>query len=584
MNLFRLAALALALLTAAPAVAQFQVPDHSVPIGRGGSAQGFKNAAPGTLGYPLVSNNATSDPSFQRLPNVGLVPGAANTVKGSVDGATTSDLVLTSCSAVYQFTQWLSGTGWRCGVTPVLPSRTVAATLDLSAYTNVRTQSYATAPDGGGAQFYKLSGTQFLDQNITAGTISGNGGSGCTNGSYPVYSFSGGQGTGFMARITVAGNVVTAITKFFNAGGFGYAPGDVLATTIAGCASTVTYTVSGVTTPKASFTDAAGNKWQYAATPFLDPRQFGAKFDWLNVDATATDDYASVQAALDYASYTTSINNFIVNGAPLAGGKVLLPRGIAKINSPLTVWGSTQFFGLGPQVSGLHLADAWASGATHFVTLCDPTALVACFGVQIADMALSATQTAVANASTYMLYSNAGQQQRMINNVAIYGGKRGCFGYDTGYGGAALVASYDLFCTVFPLSASNGITINAGTTIFSFKNTIVEGSYTGNGVQVLGGQIVFDTFHTEQITTGIDVNMAVSTHSIVVKNATGGAGCTELIKLEATNTLGNFSIENAVRNGCTRMITNGQPGGANFVGDIMPTQKIISCNPGAPCN
>lgn len=110
-----------ALLFASPALAQWQAPDHSVPIGRGGGATGFKFAAPSTAGLPLASNGATSDPSFQQLltggvadnaitspkiaagavldvkiaagaaTNAKLVSGAANTAKGSVDGVNVTD-------------------------------------------------------------------------------------------------------------------------------------------------------------------------------------------------------------------------------------------------------------------------------------------------------------------------------------------------------------------------------------------------------------------------------------------------------------------------------------------------------------
>lgn len=47
-----------------PALAQWQVPDHSVPVGRGGSASGFKSAVPGSAGQTLQSTGTGSDPVF----------------------------------------------------------------------------------------------------------------------------------------------------------------------------------------------------------------------------------------------------------------------------------------------------------------------------------------------------------------------------------------------------------------------------------------------------------------------------------------------------------------------------------------
>jgi polygalacturonase len=61
-----LALLAFLLAFSTTAAAQWQVPDHSVPIGRGPGFTGFKNAAPGASGLPLVSNGVASDPSFQQ--------------------------------------------------------------------------------------------------------------------------------------------------------------------------------------------------------------------------------------------------------------------------------------------------------------------------------------------------------------------------------------------------------------------------------------------------------------------------------------------------------------------------------------
>jgi microcystin-dependent protein len=61
-----LAAAALAV-AAVPVDAQWQTPNHSVPIGKGVGNTGFGNAAPGAAGLPFVSNGASVDPSFQVL-------------------------------------------------------------------------------------------------------------------------------------------------------------------------------------------------------------------------------------------------------------------------------------------------------------------------------------------------------------------------------------------------------------------------------------------------------------------------------------------------------------------------------------
>lgn len=91
MKLLSSIALSLVLLSV-PAAAQWQTPNHSVPLGRGAGVTGFGNVAPGTAGVPLISNGAASDPAFAplnlggagvtgQLPNANLV-NPSTTVNG----------------------------------------------------------------------------------------------------------------------------------------------------------------------------------------------------------------------------------------------------------------------------------------------------------------------------------------------------------------------------------------------------------------------------------------------------------------------------------------------------------------------
>lgn len=102
MKLFRTAAIVAALLAlAAPVKAQWQTPNHSVPIGQGGGNIGFNSAVPGTAGLPLVSNGASADPLFQALPSAGIATGAvgnaqlatapANTIKCNPTGSVAAE-------------------------------------------------------------------------------------------------------------------------------------------------------------------------------------------------------------------------------------------------------------------------------------------------------------------------------------------------------------------------------------------------------------------------------------------------------------------------------------------------------------
>lgn len=71
------------LLLATPAIAQWQVPDHTIPIGRG-IGTGFKNIAPGTAGIPVVSQGAAFDPFFGAAAVVGGGTGLTSGTSGGV--------------------------------------------------------------------------------------------------------------------------------------------------------------------------------------------------------------------------------------------------------------------------------------------------------------------------------------------------------------------------------------------------------------------------------------------------------------------------------------------------------------------
>lgn len=89
MNYVRTALFIAALLLPSSVFAQWATPDHSVPIGRGGGTQGFKNAAPAAAGQVLTSNGSSADPSFQSVPaGPGIDVAALKAMALRVDGST----------------------------------------------------------------------------------------------------------------------------------------------------------------------------------------------------------------------------------------------------------------------------------------------------------------------------------------------------------------------------------------------------------------------------------------------------------------------------------------------------------------
>jgi hypothetical protein len=113
------AAIVLLLGLIAPALAQWQVPDHAVPIGRGPGFTGFKNAAPVTDGV-LGSSSASADPAFTTSPIVtsittpliiGGTAASSSLTLESTSGAGTTDSIIFKTGS--QATRWTINTGGR---------------------------------------------------------------------------------------------------------------------------------------------------------------------------------------------------------------------------------------------------------------------------------------------------------------------------------------------------------------------------------------------------------------------------------------------------------------------------------------
>lgn len=110
------AAIALAfLLACTPAFAQWQTPNHSVPIGKGVGVTGFGSAAPSTTGMPFVSQGPSADPAFGTIANSGFAAGAADTYKGSLNGSTVADVAFPNCQSVSTALRYVPGSGPTCG-------------------------------------------------------------------------------------------------------------------------------------------------------------------------------------------------------------------------------------------------------------------------------------------------------------------------------------------------------------------------------------------------------------------------------------------------------------------------------------
>lgn len=177
MKMFRTAAALAFLLVCVPAFAQ-QTAIHSVPIGKGAGNIGFNAAVPSTAGQPLVSQGPSADPAFGTIANSGFTAGAANTVKGSLNGTTVTDLPLPSCTGVNQAWKYASGVGINCSAVSTTGGYDMPINLGLSALasgnalTITLTQANGAAPTSGSPVIVPFRSTVSTTGTVTFATVS----------------------------------------------------------------------------------------------------------------------------------------------------------------------------------------------------------------------------------------------------------------------------------------------------------------------------------------------------------------------------------------------------------------------------
>lgn len=497
----------------------------------------------------------TSVGGFNGVVTSAQVTSSCNLFTGVLSGCIPSGAGTTSISQLNPVTQtWVTPTAL------TIQSRTTAASLNLTNVNVIKTLGYANAGDGGGATFVRRTANGFLDSRILTGSIT-NAGAGYVDATYLAVDLTGGSGTNAQASITVAGGIVTSVT-LRNTGGNGYIVGDVLSASnaqLGGAGAGFTYTVGTVSTPLASFTDAGANRWQIVADAgnFVNVKQFGAKVDYAGVDASATDDYAAIQAAYNFASI---IHSPTIDGGGSAGAKVIHPAGNSLVcgSVPLLVPLGVSVEGHNMWSSTLKMCNTW-DNAQNFMTICDPAMHNACFASRLHNITLYSLAAQAANAGVSMVYSNNVQQVDVFDRVAIYSGARRCITLETGYGGAALLGLQNVVCT--PGNSVNvGILINYGTTLVNMRNVLVEtgAAMTGPGIAILGGFVELTGFHTEGIPTGIEVNISGSANNGIVRlfNISGGNGCTNLVLRQGAGAANVTVVGNAIKNGCTNTVNN----------------------------
>jgi hypothetical protein len=517
---------------------------------------------------------------WKAVPSQQVVAGTGVSLGGTCVGSSLNCTVTATSAVQYTF-----------------QSRAIAAGLDLSLLSAVRTLGYALPGDGGGAVFKKVSGsTAFIDSFIS--TFSIQGGTGCTNGTYGAPSGSisttaiiwnkSGNPTLAVGSGTVAGGVVTAV-NITGTPGNAYSVGDVLTAQnpLTGCSVQPTITVTAVTAPQASFIDAAGNRWQYVpdTAAFPNVLQFGCKGDWNGVDASATDNFTCVRAAANFAAFRSSTS---FDSGGYWGGRVIVPSGsymMCGSTATIAPEGTVIAGASEPGTSQFHLCDAFNPNLNAF-TICDPVWGFACLGAHYENIAFHASRSVAVGGGIFMIYSNNLQDFGGLYKVYVYGGQRGCFHFEKGYGGSSWVGAEKVSCNIG--SPNNpmvriGNTVasgmNFGSTIVSLKDIVLGGPSSSpfqlqSGMQVYGGHANIENVHCEVINGeciyldspagGNPIQMSFK--NINSQGCASGGTCNGVITLAGTNDPGNVVLSQIIATGApyTHVINNGQPAGTSY--------------------
>lgn len=472
----------------------------------------------------------------------------------------------------------------------------IAAAI-ASDVTFIRTWAYdSTFTENSGAIFKRVpSGTPFTDTWPTTVTITG--GSGYTNGTYYGMFFGGSAtGRGLVATITIAGGALTSV-NFYAMPGNAYVVGDVLTFAGIGSGGSVgagtgaSITIATISSPLASFVNANdSSRWQYVESKgFPHVNEFGAKPDWISTDSGATNNFASIQAAMFYA--TCNLTGTPEGGGGYIGGKVMMGRGSYMILHPsnlvsLIVPGSVFLEGVGGTM--IKISDAWYTGGTHAICLGNPNAHFAQFRSGMRNLGVAWSRGINMTTGTFMVYSNNTQDGGGLKDVYLYTGQFGGIKYEIGYGGASTVEFHNVSLNVEGVSGA--AYFNVGTTVVDCRTFVMAAPSSGRNdtsqavaLAGTGGMYSFDGVHVEGFNdSGFLIDLQTGNNPYAsFKNVTGGLSVDWLFVLTSTNEPGNCSFERCQTNNglASGLIQNGQPSGTSRTTNVKPKDGIVFLNP-----
>ena len=344
-------------------------------------------------------------------------------------------------------------------------------------------------------------------------------------------------------------------------GGNAYLVGDVLSlpASVGACTNPATWTVTAITAPTGSFTDTAGTHWQIVLDQgnYINIRQFGAKQDFTLAtgDAGATNDQASIQNALNFASAGLGP----IDGKGYAGHTVMVPRGGSLVCGGLMVPQAVSLRGVHQGASLLKECDAELT-TQQFITLGDPLWHLSTFFESVEDLTLYGAASTISG-NIAMVYSNSQQQGTAIKNVSIYSRVRGCVYTEIGYGGKAFFHISSMYCIPDWNAAPYGVSLN-----YPAAQQLIDGQtqFTAGGImaqpyiQLNTGAInIVRDVYCESGVTCVQINVAAGHGTQALIGPLSGSGLTNLLLRISGSATGQIKAGSLSPSGGANTINNG---------------------------
>jgi hypothetical protein len=300
---------------------------------------------------------------------------------------------------------------------------------------------------------------------------------------------------------------------------------------------------------------------------------YNCRFDWTGIDATATDNYAGLQAAINDAKVITPPG---VDLGGSIGDLLLLPKGAGLVSQKLVLPFGVYMKGVNCYSTVLKMADNFTPH-DHFIDIGDGSTQLAAFNCGLSDMILYSRNRNADYAKAMVYTNNAQDTDPIVGRCRIYAGNRAAIWAEHGYGGASLINFRNI--TIMNDGNLDGGIVNPVSYFNYGDGTMVRidgvepnGPTLGGGAAQIGMYLAGGTFdirgyHAEAIQTGLLIDLASG--SVHIEGATGGNGTANLITIQnRPSQAGRTTVKKAFKNGSTYVVYSGLPGAASVTSDI----------------